>query len=388
MSNPASQSLGPLLRDASAADGTRAVGCYGRPAVPAPVDVEDGADLERCWSPAHPGGADPEVSVVVATFERAGLWPELVRALESQTLGTERFEVVVVDDRSSDATWRTLEEVAAHTTLRLLCLRLPANVGSGAARNAGLARCRAPVVAFTDDDCVPHPTWLERLTLPLRAAPGQGAPALVVQGRTVPEPAGAPGAGTWARTLWVTRPTWLFETCNIAYRCTDLRGVGGFPSRSETPPGPSGKQVGEDAVTGWKVVERGAQLVFEVDALVHHRVVPATFGQWLWDLRGRSVFPALAARHALARRAFWSRWFVSPRSAATALAVSAGALWLVSARRGWAVAVLPWVVAALPEARRRPGRPVVVRLGQLALGDLVALGVTARASLRHRRLVL
>ncbi|HAM00799.1 MAG TPA: hypothetical protein DCQ30_01000, partial [Acidimicrobiaceae bacterium] len=106
--------------------------------------------LEQCSSTAYPG-PEPEISVVVATYERSSVWPELISALEAQTLSPARFEVVVIDDASRDDTWEALQKIAARTSLRLQCLRAEVNVGSGAARTCGLDRCRAPVVAFTDD---------------------------------------------------------------------------------------------------------------------------------------------------------------------------------------------------------------------------------------------
>jgi hypothetical protein len=346
-----------------------------------------GEVVERAASRSYGAAPAPEVSVVVATHDRAGFLTGLLGALGAQTFEGGAFEVVVVDDCSSDQSWPRLVDAVAGAELRLLCLRLGRNLGSGAARTVGLRHCRAPVVAFTDDDCLPSPQWLERLTAPWRE--GAGLPrSLVVQGRTVPWPEDAEAAGPWARTLWVLRPTWLFETCNIAYRRVDLEAVGGFPSRDETPPAPSGRQVGEDALTGWRVIDAGGQLVFAPDALVHHRNMPASYGDWLRDQLGRAVFPALVARSPWARRAFWCRWFLTPRSAAVVLGALSVALVLVRRRVGWAAGVAPWVALALPEARSRGGRSPAVRLAQLAVVDVVGLAATARASLRHRRLVL
>lgn len=348
----------------------------------------DSAVARRCASGAYRAGPDPRVSVVIATFGRAGYWDDMLAALSAQTFPHSRFEVVVVDDCSPDGTWDALERAAARTELALLCLRPRVNLGSGRARTLALAHCRGPMIAFTDDDCVPTPRWLDELCAPFSIGDRTALPSLVVQGRTVPSPEEYADGGAWPRTLWVMQPTWLFETCNIAYRAGDLEAVGGFPGRGETPPSPSGRQVGEDALTGWKVVDRGAQLVFAGDALVHHRVVRSGYGQWLRDQLGREVFPALAARSPLARRAFWGRWFLSRRSAFAALALVSAVGWVASRRRLLAVGIVPWVLEALPEAQGRPGRSVEIRLGQLAAGDLYGLWATARGSLRHRRLVL
>jgi glycosyltransferase involved in cell wall biosynthesis len=344
--------------------------------------------VASCASPAYGGGPNPLVSVVVATFGRAPFWDELLAALSAQTFPLEQFEVVVVDDCSPDGTWETLEKAAAHTSLAILCVRAAMNLGSGAARTLALRHCRGSVVAFTDDDCVPTPRWLDELYAPFAGAGKSATPSLVVQGRTVPNPDELLGGGAWPRTLWVLRPSWLFETCNIAYRTADLEAVGGFPGRGDTPPSPSGRQVGEDALAGWRVVERGGQLVFAAEAVVHHRVKQSSYPQWLRDQLGREVFPALAARSPLARRAFFGWWFLSRRSALTSLALVSAVGWRASRRRLFALGVVPWVLEALPEARGRPGRSVGIRLAQLALGDVVGLWATSRGSIRHRRLVL
>jgi len=344
--------------------------------------------VDRVVSPAWDVGPAPRVSVVVATCGRAGMLPDVVQALQSQRVDRSSFEVVVVDDASADDSWSVIGALAATTTLRLVGVRLGANVGAGAARGTGVAEARGEVVAFTDDDCIPAEQWLERLTAPLLDSGDDLPPALVVQGRTEPWPEDAEAGGPWARTVWVLRPTWLFETCNIAYRRADLERAGGFLGWEEAPASPTGRPTGEDALLGWRVVSSGARLKFEPDALVHHRNFPATYGQWLAEQRGRAVFPALAARSPLARRAFFGRWFLAPRSAATVLALAAVVAGIGRGRHRYLVGALPWMVLALPEARARGGRHPAVRLAQLALVDLAGLAATARASAEHRRVVL
>ena len=355
----------------------------------AELPVPEGpSKFEHRLSASYFHGGDPDVSVVVPTHARAGLWHELIAALEAQSFGPGRFEVVVVDDYSEDETWATLEKASELASLRLLCVRLPSNVGAGSARTVGLAHCRAPIVAFTDDDCLPSSEWLEHLCAPLLEGGPGGAPPVVVQGRTVPPPQDEAAGGPWIRSLWVERATWLFETCNIAYPKAELVAVGGFPSRDETPPSPSGRQVGEDALAGLRVMESGARLIFEPRALVYHRVSPSNFASWVWDERGRAVFPALVARSRLARRAMWGRWFLTPRSAATALAVASLSAWAVWGRKTFGLGLVPWVILAYPAARVLPGRPLLWRLAQIGVADLVGLSATTWASLRHRALVL
>ncbi|MDE3085825.1 MAG: glycosyltransferase [Acidobacteriota bacterium] len=330
--------------------------------------------------------ATPEVSVVVATRDRARFLDGLLEALAAQRLAPGRFEVVVVDDASTDGTWAGLGRAAGRSSLPVLGLRLGRNVGQGAARTAGVARARGAVVAITDDDCLPTPQWLEQLLVPLAAVDGR-LPAVVVQGRTEAWPADRAGAGAWARTVWVLGPTWLFETCNIAYRRADLLAAGGFPGRLDAPADRRGKAVGEDALAGWRVVDTGARLVYRAEALVHHRNLSASYPSWLASHWGKARFPALVRRHRLGRRALSAGVFLGPRTAALELALAGAGLGTALHRPWLSVAAAPWLALAWPEARSRPGA-AGFRLLQLLVGDLVGVAALAVGSVRHRRVVL
>src|SRR2546430_13920788 len=101
----------------------------------------------------------PAASVVVATHQRAHLLPRLIKALEDQEAAP-AFEVIVVDDSSTDGTWDVLVGLASSSTVRLRPLQTLRNSGPAAARNLGWRSAAGRVVAFTDDDCVPRPGWL------------------------------------------------------------------------------------------------------------------------------------------------------------------------------------------------------------------------------------
>src|SRR4051794_20362988 len=111
-------------------------------------------------------------AVVVSTYNRAGYLRDLTKCLDAQTLPRDQFDVVIVDNGSTDET----------PTLGVTTLRLDENRGPGGGRNAGVARTDAPIVVFTDDDCLPSPNWLARL-LPAFDDPD----VVVAQGRVDPD---------------------------------------------------------------------------------------------------------------------------------------------------------------------------------------------------------
>jgi glycosyltransferase involved in cell wall biosynthesis len=95
------------------------------------------------------------ISVIIPAWNAEHDIARCLTALQAQTLGDGAFEVVVVDNGSTD---RTQQVVRAYQRVRLIEERKP---GSYAARNTGLKVARAPTVVFTDADCVPEPDWLE-----------------------------------------------------------------------------------------------------------------------------------------------------------------------------------------------------------------------------------
>jgi glycosyltransferase involved in cell wall biosynthesis len=99
----------------------------------------------------------PSVSVIVPVRNGGEQLEVLLGALARQTLPRERFEVIVVDDRSTDD---TPGRVRRSGFARLVVA--PIRGGSYAARNLGIVEARGEILAFTDGDCVPAPDWLER----------------------------------------------------------------------------------------------------------------------------------------------------------------------------------------------------------------------------------
>ena len=96
------------------------------------------------------------VSVVIPAHNRRALLREVLAAAGAQA-GAPPFEIVVVDDGSTDGSSEGLEDLALPVPLRVV--RQP-NRGPAAARNRGVAAARGALVAFLGDDTVPAPDWL------------------------------------------------------------------------------------------------------------------------------------------------------------------------------------------------------------------------------------
>jgi glycosyltransferase involved in cell wall biosynthesis len=311
----------------------------------------------------------PELSVVVATHNRAQRLDELLTALEAQTLAPDRFEVVVVDDGSRDS---TPEVLAAERTITVRTLVHPQGRGPATARNRGWRQATAERIVFTDDDCVPSAGWLDALL-----AVSRERPELIVQGRTLPNPAEARGLGAFAKTLEVSEASPHYETANILYPRAVLERLDGFDEHYSSA-------AGEDTDLGWRARATGVEAVFEADALVHHAVHARGAMNSLRDalratdcVRPYHDHPQL--RESLAHGLFFDR--SHPLLMQAALAA-------VLARRAPAAMLFAAPYALHLSKRCRKARAPLHMAPFFVARDVVEIAATARGALRHRVAVL
>jgi len=316
----------------------------------------------------------PRVSVVVSTHNRARLLSALVSALEAQTLDAREFEVVVTDDGSTDDTAAVLADLQRRSPLAMTVLRNERNRGAAAGRNVAWRQARAPIIAFTDDDCRPQPKWLE-------AGLAAMEHARVVVGRTTPPPDQEEMAfDPFSRALWVREPKY-FETANVFYRRSDLEASGGFEERF---------RAGEDTDLALRVIPTGDGAAFAEDAFVYHAVRASDFMAAVRETFRWIDLPLVVGRHPqvrttlLHRRVFWKR------SHPLVLLAMAGMVLAVVRRRPWPLLlVAPWVRLRVTAQPLTPGprrRWFVLPAGFVL--DVVEVAVMVRGSVRHGALVL
>jgi glycosyltransferase involved in cell wall biosynthesis len=314
------------------------------------------------------------VSVVIPARDAEAMIGRTVAAVMGQELDGS-FEVLVVDDGSTDATARIAREAGARVVSATDARGGDARAaGPADARNAGVAASSAPLIAFTDADCVPAPGWL-------RAGVEALASADLVQGRVEPEP-GVP-VGPFDHVIAVSEETGLYETANLFVRREWFDRVGGFRAFID----PSQGHFGEDLVFGWEVRRAGGRSAFSGDALVHHEVVKRPASAWIAERRRLRLFPE-ATRVVPELR---SRWFLgvflSRRTAKFDLALAAVLLALRTRRPLLLLLALPYARATF-RTNQWYRRWVLGQNAAHLAGDVVGLLALLEGSARSKRVVL
>lgn len=239
-----------------------------------------------------PHAATPEVSVIVATFNRGDSVARLLGQLAEQTLAPECFEVVVVDDGSTPPVADRLAALAAPggVPYRLLVVAQP-NGGPGAARRRAIELAHGALLVVVDDDMRVGPDFLER-HLALHPAGSRR----VVLGRLRLEPGArlrlferfpleqmeqlANGVASGHRRL---RGTDLY-TGNVSLPRADYEAVGGFDPAF---------RLSEDAELGVRLERAGLEFVLSEEAASWHDSDHTSLAHWM---RRSAAYGAADAR--------------------------------------------------------------------------------------------
>ncbi len=101
-----------------------------------------------------------EISVVICTYNRAVYLPAALESLYNQQINKDCYEVIVVNNNSTDNTESVCKNfIAAHRDAHFIYLNEP-NQGASFARNTGAAIAQSPLLCFMDDDAIAHPNYL------------------------------------------------------------------------------------------------------------------------------------------------------------------------------------------------------------------------------------
>ena len=240
-------------------------------------------------------------SVVIPTYNRRRMLQDCLQSVLSQQYPAPRYEVIVVDDGSTDGTREFLREQEGRGLLR--AIYQPRNRGPAAARNAGARSASGEILVFTDSDCLVPADWLARMDGLFAAHPGcagVGGVQLPIRTRTRVERF----LDTRARIEYqiaadpyvVTMEHFISPvTNNVAYRREVFERLSGFSEAFRFPGG-------EDADFNWRLLESGGQLLMDPRLPVRHHDPDTVRGLWRQARdRGSARFPYMARRGTSAR---------------------------------------------------------------------------------------
>jgi glycosyltransferase involved in cell wall biosynthesis len=225
---------------------------------------------------------NPDASVVICTYNRAPMLRIALKSLISQqTRGEFSYEVVVIDDRSSDETPSVVEEITALASMPVRYFREEGR-GVAAARNRGIAEALGEWVAYTDDDQWNESDWLYELVIAARNA-GVDCVGGVVDLELPPE-VNFPLTDVTSSILGKKRNpegriTSLMAcpgTGNVMFRRSVFDKVGVFNNDLHWG--------GEDADLMLRVLQAGVAVWFTPNSVTHHMIPPyrvsETYFRW------------------------------------------------------------------------------------------------------------
>jgi cellulose synthase/poly-beta-1,6-N-acetylglucosamine synthase-like glycosyltransferase len=195
------------------------------------------------------------ISVIVPAYNAAGTLGECLAALLEQSIPRSEYEVIVVDDGSTDST----QEVVKRYGVRLLS---QPNQGPGAARNLGVSQARGEIVLFTDADCVPVREWIEEMVKPL-AEPDVVAVKGAYRTHQKALLARFIQAEFAERYALLERERYVdfVDSHSAAYRKAEFMAAGGFDPDF---------LLSEDVDLSYRLSRQGHKMIFNPKAIVYH----------------------------------------------------------------------------------------------------------------------
>lgn len=209
-----------------------------------------------------------EFSVIIPAYNAEKTIDSCIQALLSQSIPREQYEIILVDDGSTDATAKIVQTYP-------VIYHYQKNKGPAAARNKGTTISKGKIILFTDSDCVPDHFWIQEMVSPFLANPEisgvKGAYKTKQKGLT----ARFAQAEFEDRFVLLGKSSFIdmVDTYSAAFKRDIFIKAGGFD-----PFFPVANN--EDTELSYRLVSDGHLLVFNSRAFVYH-THPNTLGKYL-----------------------------------------------------------------------------------------------------------
>lgn len=208
-------------------------------------------------APRFPLARSPLVSIVVASYNGERTLRSCLQSLSS--LNYAPYEVILVDDGSTDATARVASEFP-----QVRFIRHERNLGLSVARNTGIAAASGEIIAFTDSDCRADEDWLRYTVNDLLRSDfvGVGGPNLLPPEDSAVAAAVMASPGGPAHVMLTDRQAEHIPGCNMVFYKWALQEIGGFD--------PIFERAGDDVDVCWRLQQSGSKIGFSPAGFVWH----------------------------------------------------------------------------------------------------------------------
>ncbi len=217
-------------------------------------------------------GIHPQISLIICTYNREKFLGHALQSLTHQTLAPEEFEILIINNNSTDSTPEISQDfIAANPKLNVRYF-VESNQGLSYARNRGIKEALAPIITYIDDDAEADALFLEKVLSFFKERPNTAG----IGGRILPKYEGSP-------PQWMNKYLYGFVTkvdfgdqvfvytgktypagCNMTYRKALLEQVGGFNENL--------KWRADDKYIFFAIKEVSDQVFHYPDAVVQHNI--------------------------------------------------------------------------------------------------------------------
>jgi glycosyltransferase involved in cell wall biosynthesis len=252
--------------------------------------------------------SDPIITAVVCTHNRAAFLGKCVRSLLKQTLSRELYEILIVDNGSTDNTREVIAEFAGEPGVRSVFEPV---LGLSRARNRGWQEARGEFVGYIDDDATADEKWLESALWSFKNADPKpewvGGPIDLEWETSAPEWINDELSVPLGKLYWGDQPCWLTSQQRLGggnsfFKKAVFEEIGGFDETLGRKPG--GLLSGEETELQERFRDRGKGLYYHPGVNIRHfvsaeRCRPAWFyRRYYWGGRSDAImFRSLTKRN-------------------------------------------------------------------------------------------